>query len=219
MKYAFRFIVICALFIIGGFVGGISEKSWYPFSNEVFAESSQQPTKTVVGDLLDVDRDFYIVRGEHGEIQIEATYQTDITEEFEYGDRIKALMLMNNKALRIERAGPDDVSGVTIHQTALPSEPEGQEAETPPAKSAKAPTTKKTEAVSAPAESSQPDTRIVEGSILMVDGDFYVLRGERGEVRVERTPKTKVTEEFQFSDRIKATLLKNDKALVIERAK
>ena len=68
--------------------------------------ASTQPTKTIVGDLLDVDRDFYIVRGERGEIQIEATYKTEITEEFGYGDRIKALVLMNNKALKIERAGP-----------------------------------------------------------------------------------------------------------------
>ena len=35
---------------------------------------STQPTKTIIGDLLDVDRDFYIVRGERGEIQIEATH-------------------------------------------------------------------------------------------------------------------------------------------------
>ena len=73
---------------------------------------STKPTKTIIGDLLDVDRDFYIVRGERGEIQIEATYKTEITEEFGYGDRIKAKILMNNKALKIERAGPDDVPGV-----------------------------------------------------------------------------------------------------------
>ena len=29
---------------------------------------STEPTKTIIGDLLDVDRDFYIVRGERGEI-------------------------------------------------------------------------------------------------------------------------------------------------------
>jgi hypothetical protein len=63
-----------------------------------------------------------------------------------------------------------------------------------------------------------PNERIVEGSILMIDGDFYVMRGERGEIRVERTPDTKVTEEFKFGDRIRATVLKNDKALKIERA-
>jgi len=52
------------------------------------------------------------VRGERGNIQIEATHKTEITEEFGYGDRIKALVLMNNKAVKIERAGPDDVPGV-----------------------------------------------------------------------------------------------------------
>ena len=71
--------------------------------------------KTIIGDLLEIDRDLYIVRGERGEIQIEATYKTDITEEFGFGDRIKALVLMNNKALKIERAGPNDVLGVVIH--------------------------------------------------------------------------------------------------------
>ncbi len=71
-----------------------------------------QKTKTIVGDLLMIDRDLYIVRGELGEIQIEATYKTEITEEFEFGDRIKALVFMNNKALKIESAGPNDVPGV-----------------------------------------------------------------------------------------------------------
>ena len=75
-------------------------------------QAKQPETKTIVGDLLDVDRDFYIVRGERGEIQIEATHKTEITEEFGYGDQIKAKVLMNNKALKIERAGPDDVPGV-----------------------------------------------------------------------------------------------------------
>ena len=45
--------------------------------------ASTQLTKTIVGDLLDVDRDFYIVRGELGEIQIEATHKTEITEELD----------------------------------------------------------------------------------------------------------------------------------------
>ena len=51
----------------------------------------------------------------------------------------------------------------------------------------------------------------------MVDGDFYVLRGELGEIRVERTPKTKMTEEFKFGDFIKAIVKPNDQALTIER--
>ena len=83
--------------------------------NIVGQETSNPSTKTIVGDLLDIDRDLYIVRGERGEIQIEATYKTDVTEEFKFGDRIKALVLMNNRALKIERAGPNDVPGVVVH--------------------------------------------------------------------------------------------------------
>ena len=166
----------------------------------------QQPDrKTIVADLLDVDRDFYIVRGERGEIQIEATHKTEITEEFEYGDRIKALVLMNNKALKIERAGPDDVTGVVEHVAS--SSPSAAQA---PAKAAGQPS-------ASPAWAQGAGTKVVEGQVLMVDGDFYVLRGELGEIRVERTPKTKMTEEFKFGDFIKAILKPNDQALTIER--
>ena len=88
----------------------------FPFIGYVVGQETSIPsTKTIVGDLLDIDRDLYIVRGERGEIQIEATYKTDVTEEFKFGDRIKALVLMNNRALKIERAGPNDVPGVVVH--------------------------------------------------------------------------------------------------------
>ena len=157
-------------------------------ASEAALPPRQPDRKTIVGDLLDVDRDFYIVRGELGEIQIEATHKTEITEEFQYGDRIKALVLMNNKALKIERAGPDDVSGVVEHVASF-----------------------------SPSAAQGAGTKVVEGQVLMVDGDFYVLRGELGEIRVERTPKTKMTEEFKFGDFIKATLKPNDQALTIER--
>ena len=60
-----------------------------------------------------VDGDFYIVRGETGEIRIEATPKTVVSGSFDYGDRIKAEVLPNDKALTIERAGPDDPIGVT----------------------------------------------------------------------------------------------------------
>ena len=93
--------VACVFFFLTGYVVG--------------QETSISPTKTIIGDLLEIDRDLYIVRGERGEIQIEATYKTDVTEEFKFGDRIKALVLMNNKALKIERAGPNDVPGVVVH--------------------------------------------------------------------------------------------------------
>lgn len=174
--------------------------------------ASTQPTRTIVGDLLDVDRDLYIVRGELGEIQIEATYTTEVTEEFAYGDRIKALVLMNNKALKIERAGPDDVPGVTAHDVAAsPSSDQGQDQ----ASSSGGESTTQDVAPSTAGQGDEP--RVVEGQVLMVDGDFYVLRGERGEIRVERTAETRMTEDFRFGDFIKATVTPNDQALTIER--
>ncbi len=177
---------------------------------------AQQPDrKTIVGDLLDIDRDLYIVRGERGEIHVEATYQTEVTEAFEYGDRIKALVLMNNKALKIERAGPDDVSGVVLHEaTSFPS------ADQIPVQAAGKPAADGEGGVQAAASSAVAqgdDIRVVEGQVLMVDGDFYVIRGEHGEIRVERTLKTKMTEEFRFGDFIKATVTPTDRALVIQR--
>ena len=166
---------------------------------------STQPTKTIVGDLLDVDRDFYIVRGERGEIQIEATYKTEITEEFQYGDRIKALVLMNNKALKIERAGPDDVSGVTENVPVTAQAPEAQQGG-------------KGEAPAAPAQPLQPESKTIVADLLDVDRDFYIVRSERGEIQIEATGKTEITEEFGYGDRIKALVLMNNKALKIERA-
>ncbi len=179
-------------------------------------QPKQPDQKIIIGDLLMIDRDLYIVRGEYGEIQIEATYKTDMTEEFEFGDRIKAVVLMNNKALKIERAGPNDVPGVTILQGASGTGPEKAKAE-----SAKESETngQAKKPVKAAANGPPSDTRVVEGQILMIDGDFYILRGDRGEIRVERTDKTKVSEEFKFGDFIKATVKKNDQALTIERLK
>ena len=166
---------------------------------------STEPTKTIIGDLLDVDRDFYIVRGERGEIQIEATHKTEITEEFGYGDRIKALVLMNNKALKIERAGPDDVSGVTENLPAVAQAPEAQQGA-------------KGEAPAPPAQPPQPESKTIVADLLDVDRDFYIVRGERGEIQIEATGKTEITEEFGYGDRIKALVLMNNKALKIERA-
>ena len=185
-------------------------------NNGQTAEPSVQPkqpeSKTIVGDLLEIDRDLYIVRGELGEIQIEATYTTEVTEEFAYGDRIKALVLMDNKALKIERAGPDDVPGVTVHDVAAsPSSDQGQDQ----ASSSGGESTTQDVAPSTAGQGDEP--RVVEGQVLMVDGDFYVLRGEVGEIRVERTAETRMTEDFQFGDFIKATVTPNDQALTIER--
>ena len=167
--------------------------------------ASTQPTKTIVGDLLDVDRDFYIVRGERGEIQIEATHKTEITEEFGYGDRIKALVLMNNKALKIERAGPDEESGVTENLPAVAQAPEAQQGD-------------KGEAPAPSAQPQQPESKTIVADLLDVDRDFYIVRGERGEIQIEATGKTEITEEFGYGDRIKALVLMNNKALKIERA-
>ena len=165
---------------------------------------STEPTKTIIGDLLDVDRDFYIVRGERGEIQIEATYKTEITEEFQYGDRIKALVLMNNKALKIERAGPDEESGMTENLPVVAQAPEAQQGA-------------KGEAPAA-AQPQQPESKTIVADLLDVDRDFYIVRGERGEIQIEATGKTEITEEFGYGDRIKALVLMNNKALKIERA-
>ena len=176
----------------------------------------QPDQKIIIGDLLMIDRDLYIVRGEYGEIQIEATYKTDVTEEFEFGDRIKAVVLMNNKAIKIERAGPNDVPGVTMLQGASGTGPEKAKAESAKESETNGQTKKP---VKAAANGSPSDTRVVEGQILMIDGDFYILRGDRGEIRVERTDKTKVSEEFKFGDFIKAIVKKNDQAISIERLK
>lgn len=176
----------------------------------------QPDQKIIIGDLLMIDRDLYIVRGEYGEIQIEATYKTDVTEEFEFGDRIKAVVLMNNKAIKIERAGPNDVPGVTMLQGASGTGPEKAKAESAKESETNGQTKKP---VKAAANGSPSDTRVVEGQILMIDGDFYILRGDLGEIRVERTDKTKVSEEFKFGDFIKAIVKKNDQAISIERLK
>ena len=185
-------------------------------NNGQTAEPSVQPkqpeSKTIVGDLLEIDRDLYIVRGERGEIHVEATHTTEVTEEFTYGDRIKAVVLMNNKALKIERAGPDDVPGVTVHDVAAsPNPDQGQDQ----ASSSGGESTTQDVAPSTAGQGDEP--RVVEGQVLMVDGDFYVLRGELGEIRVERTAETKMTEDVQFGDFIKATVTPNDQALTIER--
>lgn len=176
----------------------------------------QPDQKIIIGDLLMIDRDLYIVRGPMGEIQIEATYKTEVTEEFEFGDRIKAVVLMNHKALKIERAGPNDVPGVTMLRGGSGTDPERAQAESAKESETNGQTKKP---VKAAANGPPSDTRVVEGQILMIDGDFYILRGDLGEIRVERTDKTKVSEEFKFGDFIKATVKKNDQAISIERLK
>ncbi len=180
--------------------------------------------RIIIADLLMVDGSFYIVRSEHGEIQIEITPKTQLSEQFKFGDKIKARVTPSDKALSVVRAGKDDPKGIQ-EEAASSSVP--PPAMTPPftpsstplpnedSSSKDAPSTKD---ASAPPASSTPSIRTIVADVLMVDGDFFVIRGERGEIRIEVTPKTKISESFDFGDRIKAEVLPNDKALKIERA-
>ena len=176
--------------------------------------------RVIIADILMVDGDFYIVRSEHGEIQIEVTPKTQLEETFQFGDRIKARVTPNDKAISVVRASKDDVPGVHMEQGASTSsssppkkrpEEKSQTAATP----SKAP--KEPQGTASPSN-PPPEIRIIVADILMVDGDFFVVRGDRGEIRIEVTPKTTITESFGFGDRIKAQVLPNDRALTIERA-
>ena len=170
--------------------------------------------RTIIADLLMVDGSFYIVRSEYGEIQIEITSETELSEDFKFGDKIKARVTSTDKALSVVRAGKDEPTGIqdetapTAPSTPIRSVP------TPPTKS---PTISEQKTPEPPVEST-PSIRIIVADVLMVDGDFYIVRGERGEIRIEVTPKTKVSEPFDYGDRVKAEVLPNDKALTIERA-
>lgn len=184
-------------------------------TDAVSAPPTQPTQKTIVGDLLMIDRDLYIVRGEGGEIHIEVTARTEVAEDFQFSDRIKAVVLMNNKALTIERAGPGDVPGIIVHggaESPRAAQGEAEEAGRPVASGAG-------QAHEAASSAVEPggDTTVVEGQLLMIDGDFYVIRGERGEIRIERTPETRMAEEFKFGDFIRATMTPADRALTIER--
>jgi exosome complex RNA-binding protein Csl4 len=172
--------------------------------------------RVIIADILMVDGSFYIIRSEHGEIQIEITPKTKLSEDFKFGDRIKARVTPTDKALSVVRAGKDEPTGIQEEPA-----PIGANAPTPPV-----PTTPVTKQTPSPSEKesseplaeSAPSIRTIVADVLMVDGDFYIVRGERGEIQIEVTPKTTVSEPFDYGDRIKATVLPNDKALTIERA-
>ena len=170
--------------------------------------------RIIIADILMVDGSFYIIRNEHGEIQIEVTSETELSEDFKFGDKIKARVTPTDKALSVVRAGKDEPTGIQ-DETALPaaSTPIAP-VPTPPTKIPTAPEQKTPEAL----VESTPSIRTVVADVLMVEGDFYIVRGERGEIRIEVTPKTSVSESFDYGDRIKAEVLPNDKALTIERA-
>jgi len=181
--------------------------------------SSNPATRTIVAEILMIDGDFYVVRGDRGEIRIQITPDTKLSEPFKFGDRIKAVVLPNDSAVSIERAGEGEPLGITTQQPAPePAAPTsgGQE---PKAKTQPSSPSDLDEFAPPPtAEATSPNIRIVVADLLMVDGDFYVVRSERGEIRIEVTPDTKLEENFQFGDRIKAHILPNDKAISIQRA-
>ena len=176
-------------------------------------ETTSPTIRIVVADILMVDGDFYVVRSELGEIRIEVTPDTNLEESFKFGDRIKAHILPNDKAISVQRANPDEPFGVvTAQQTPKPSQPKPET------------TRQKTEGSNgpspeAPLVAKMPKTRTIVAEILMIDGDFYVVRGEGGEIRIEVTPDTELSEEFKFGDKIKAKVLPTDEAVSVERAK
>lgn len=173
--------------------------------------------RIIVADLLMVDRNLYIIRSDYGEIQIEVTPETKLSENFKFGDRIKARVTPDDKALSIVRADPGESPGIRLEAPPKSPTPTGPPpAMASPALPESASTPKDLPAIPPTKESSKIRTIVAE--ILMVDGEFYIVRGERGEIRIEVTPKTIVSESFKFGDKIKARILPNDKALSIERA-
>jgi hypothetical protein len=183
-------------------------------------ESSASPTKVsptvriIIADILMVDRNFYIIRSDYGEIQIEVTPQTQLSETFKFGDRIKARVTPQDQALSIVRASPNDSPGIRLEEGPLASTPTA-----PPV--VIAPESESTRPIKdppVPAPNASQKIRTIVAEILMIDGNIYVVRGDRGEIRIEVTPETTLSEPFKFGDRIKAKTLPNDTALSIERA-
>ncbi len=169
--------------------------------------------RVIIAKILMVDASFYIIRTEHGEIQIEITPETQLSEEFKFDDKIKARLTPANKALTVTRAGNSEPIGI-FEEVSGNSNPESPVA--PPTQTT-APTPAETES-SEPLAAEAPASRIIVADVLMVEGDFYIVRGERGEIQIEVTSETTVSESFDYGDRIKAEVLPNDKALTIERA-
>ncbi len=185
-----------------------------PITPPIYKAYKVPKVRVIIADLLMVDGSFYIVRSEHGEIQIEITPKTHLSEDFKFGDRIKARVTPTDKALSVVRAGKDEPTGIQEE-----SAPIASSTPTPPVPTTPATTQSPSEKESsAPVAHKTPSTRIIVADVLMVDGDFYIVRGERGEIQIEVTPKTTISESFDYGDRIKATVLPNDKALTIERA-
>ena len=178
--------------------------------------SKESEVRIIIADLLMVDRNLYIIRSDYGEIQIEVTPQTQLSGTFKFGDRIKARVTPQDKALSIVHANPGESPGIRLEEpkksSTLPSQPVPHAPTSEPA-----PPTKDISGTTPSKEASKIRTIVAE--ILMIDGAFYVIRGNRGEIRIEVTPKTNLSESFKFGDKIKAKILPDDTALSIERAK
>ncbi len=209
MKNTLRCLLACLLFI----------------SSSPFVISAQEPefptpaTRTLVADVLDVEGEYIIVRGELGEIRIEVREDTKISEAFQFGDRVKAILRPNDTAISVQRAAENEPTGFQKEKpksTTVP--PKVSSTTNPLTESPSQSTSTQTEPPSAPL-STGPKVRIIVADLLMVDGDFYVVRSNYGEIRIEATPDTTLTEAFDFGDRIKAKVLSNDRAISIERAK
>jgi len=172
--------------------------------------------RIIIADLLMVDRNLYIIRSDYGEIQIEVTPETELSDTFKFGDRIKARVTPQDRALSIVRADPGESPGIRLEEPPRSSIPT-----TPPVAGAPAsenvPTEKGPPGKAPPKDS--PKIRTVVAEVLMIDGSFYVVRGDRGEIRIEVTPETILSESFKFGDKIKARIFSNDTALSIERAR
>jgi len=170
--------------------------------------------RIIIADILMVDGSFYIIRSDYGEIQIEVTPQTQLSESFKFGDRIKARVTPQDRALSIVRATPDESPGIRLEETPMPSTPTAP----PVVRAPESESTLPQKDSSATAPKVSPKIRTVVAEVLMIDGTFYVVRGEKGEIRIEVTPQTAMSESFKFGDKIKARILSNDTALSIERA-
>ncbi len=178
--------------------------------------SKDSQVRIIVADLLMIDGNLYIIRSERGEIQIEVTPQTQLSEAFKFGDRIRARVTPQDKALSIDRANPGETPGIRLEGISKSSS-----LTPPPVVAVPPPSASETPKKDAPSTDSAKDAqqiRTVVAEVLMVDGDFYVVRGDRGEIRIEVTPDTALSESFKFGDKIRAKILPNDTALSIERA-
>jgi exosome complex RNA-binding protein Csl4 len=191
-----------------------SDKSQSP--QQAPSSPKEPAVRIIIADLLMVEGNFYIVRdANYGEIQIEITPETDLSESFNFGDRIKARVTPQDKALSIVRAAPGESPGISLEEGSMASPSTTPPVQMSPGSESALP---EKEEFDVPPSGKTPKTRTVVAEILMVDGDFYVVRGERGEIRIEVTPDTNVTETFKFGDKIKARILPDDTALSIKRA-